>query len=310
MALIRDIETLKQTVKVGKSAPWEAFLPFVEDAERFYLHRYLGAALTARLSVCLDTAQSPDTDAGNLLKPVQRALGPLAYMLSTHEASIQFGDAGHTVTRTDTLAPANDTKVEHARESAKFRGWQNLEIMLEYLDEHRALFPEWEESRYRQLPAPKFFRSATDFQYRGMIDISHSRLTYEKFIELIRRVEISEIREMITGELYNSLDPFSAGLPAPEKELVACIQPYIATRVALLHTGTVTREQRAEPGRPEYRPVIRPLFEDLTKTGNYYASQLSYWKGRITEALKPFSIDSSERLNWNTQDKKLFTDTG
>ncbi|MDR2627507.1 MAG: hypothetical protein LBC40_05695 [Dysgonamonadaceae bacterium] len=312
MALIRDIKTLKETVKAGASAPWESLQPFVSDAERFYLHHYLGESLIERLNTCLDDApQSRDPNTGKLLKCVQAVLGPLSYMLATYEAGIGFGDAGHTVVRTQTVAPASDTKVERARESAMFRGWQNLEIMLEYLDAHSSLFPEWEQSRYRMLPRPKFFRSATDFQYHGMIDINHSRLTYEKLSELIRRVECSEIREMITGEVYSSLaNPFSPELSHPEKELVACIQPYIAARVAMLHTGTVTREQRAEPGRPEYRPVIRPLFEDLSETGNYYASQQAFWKSKITEALRAFNIDNPEKLNWNSREKKLFADIG
>ncbi|MDR1455533.1 MAG: hypothetical protein LBJ01_07780 [Tannerella sp.] len=311
MTLIRDINTLKLTVKIGKSAPWEAFQPFVADAERFYLHRYLGTQLIDRLNACLDAGdQNQDANAGTLLGLARLALGPLSSMLATYESSIQFGDAGHTVTRTDNLAPASDAKVERARESAMFRGWQNLESMLDWLEQYADRFPEWEQSPYRTMPRPKFFRNATDFQYHGMIDISHSRLTFEKLIEPVRRVERSEVRDMITGEIFSSLNPFASGLTGPEKELVACIQPYIAARVALLHTGTVTREQCAEPGRPEYRPLIRPLFEDASNTGNYYAEQSGYWKAKIMDALKAFNIDSSEKLNWNSQDKKIFADIG
>lgn len=309
--LIRNIDTFKETVKISRSAPWDAFSPFVQDAERIYLLRYLGAPLICRMDEFLDHPDSGNDDVKKLLQETQRALGPFSYMLATHETSISFGDAGHTVARTDKLAPANDTKVAKAYDSAEFRGWQNLENLLGYLELNRDKFPEWEHSQYCQQAQAKFFRTAADFQVLGMVDISYSRLTYEKLLQLIRRVEITEIRDLVTKDLYDSLgNPYADVLSNLETDLVKCIQPYIASSVALLHTSQATRQQRTEAGALEYKPLIRPLYGDIADNGNYYAQQLAYWKAKIINLLKELGIDKSGALKWNTPDKKIFCDIG
>ncbi|MDR0799790.1 MAG: hypothetical protein LBN18_08530 [Dysgonamonadaceae bacterium] len=308
MALINNTDTFKQTVKIGKNVLFEVLSPFIKDAQRFYIEPYLGRPLIARLEAELADSE---TKVAELLVYAQRALGPFAYMLATHESSIGFGDSGHTVTRTDHLAPASDAKVERARESAEFRAWQNMEAMLQFLDENQTSFPEWEQSRYRRNPRPKYFRTAVEFQLLGMVDINNSRLTFEKLIELIRRIERAEVIDLITPEVDLQIgDPFTNILSNSEVVLVQSIQPYIAARAAALHTSQTTRLQRSRAGELEYRPVIRPLYEDTTDTGNYYSQQADYWKAKIIKTLSDMGIDQTGALKWNTDEKKLFCDIG
>ena len=309
--LIRDLKTLKQTVKIAKSGadnPNEelgAMLPFVRDAQRFYIEPYLGRDLIKQLEsiISLQTSQQKYAD---LLPEVQRALGPLAYMLATHESSIGFGDAGHTVTRTDTLAPASDEKVRRAQETAEFRGWQNLEYLLDFLEQNIAIYPEWKCSRYFRNPRPKYFINAADFNL--FVNINNSRLTFEKITQLIRNIEQTEIADLVPLEINN---PFDGTLSNDYKRLITFIRPYIAFRVAALHTSQPTNEQQVKKQLPEYKPVILPLYENIANAGNYYQNQSDYYRSNIIEALYTlFDIDKSSALKFNTQENKIFVDIG
>ncbi|MDL2262963.1 hypothetical protein LJC11_05640 [Bacteroidales bacterium OttesenSCG-928-I21] len=310
--LIRDFNTLKQTVKIHKSGAWDAFAPFVQDAQRFYIEPYLGVKLIAMLEQLIDSGVPEDTpqEKKDLLDLSIRALGPLSYALAAHESSIGFGDAGHTVARTDTVAPASDEKVKSAKETALYRGWQNLEYLLVFLEENEYKFLDWRASRYIKTPQSKYFRTAIDFQELGMVDISYSRLTYEKLLQLIRRIEMTKVADMIQ---MNISDPFAKTLSDKLKTLISYIRPYIASRVAELHTSQTTKEQRTleSSDKPEFKAVIRPLYDDLADTGNYYGEQADYWEAKIIELLADeFGIDSSGKLDWNSKEKKLFSDIG
>jgi hypothetical protein len=305
--LIRDFDTLKKYVKVSVSATWDAFSPYVQDAQRFYIEPYLGTTLIGNLEQIIDSDEQEEIYL-LLLTETRRALGPLSYMLATHESSIGFGDAGHTVMRTDKVAPASDEKVRLARESAELRGWQNLEYLLAWLEEKKEDFPEWESSSYLRNPKSKYFRSATDFQELGMVDIEYSRLTFDKLLQLTRRIEVTDIADLVPIEIDN---PFYEYLFDNEKKLISYIQAYIASKTAMLHTSQATKQQRTTNEKPEYKPVIRPLYEDVIDTGNYYAGQVDYWRAKIIELLADeFDIDKSGKLNWNATDKKFFVDIG
>ena len=306
--LINNINTFKETVKVNKSATWEAFAPFSQDAQQFYIEPYLGSALIAKME-----AKEPEEKYTILLFHTRRALGPFIYMLAVHETSINFGDAGHTVpsgSNGSGIAPASDSKIAKAQDSAEFRGWQNLEYLLRFLEENTDDYPEWQQSQYIRNHKSKYFRTAVDFQELGMVDIEYSQLTFDKLLHLIRRIEASDILDLVPVEIEN---PFDSNIPNKEKRLVSYIQSYVSSKAAMLHTSQTTKQQRTnqQNAKPEYKPVIRPLYADLQDTGNYYAEQVDYWRAKIIELLaEEFCIDKSGKLDWNTANKKLFVDIG
>lgn len=304
--LIHNFEELKKTVKIGKSGAWEAIEPFIQDAQRFYIEPYLGIPLLEQLENINDIDSSDKLK--QLLEHTVRALGPLSYSLATHESSIGFGDAGHTVTRTTTVAPASDEKVKRAEMSAEYRGWQNLEYLIVYLESKKSDFPEWGKSHYCQIQQSKYFSSAVEFQELGMVNISNSRLTYEKLLPLIRRIEITEIANLVSVDIP---DISQTDIDGKTKKLISYIRPYIASRVAALYTSQASKEQRVINGKPEFRAVIRPLYNDIQDTGNYYEEQTSYWRSEIINLMQlEFNIDKTGSLNWNSSEKKLFCDIG
>lgn len=304
MALIRTLEQFSETVKVTISGAFSSLLPFIEDAQRIYLERYLGQTLIERLE---DNFDAPSDKEKVLIKKIQNALGPFSYLVAADESSIRFGDAGHTVTRTDVLTPASDAKILAAKESAKFRAWQNVEQLLNFL-EASTDFPEWKECDYITEPKPKYFLFAKDFQVYGNIDIKRSRLTYEKLMPLIRNIELTEIDDLLQN--LEIAKPFDSNNTAAMKKLVSFIQLYIAHRVAAIHTSQLTHDQRAQQFSTEYKPTIRPLYENLEKSLNYYQNQADYFRIKIIDILDSEFGISSQSMDFNSKEKKVFYSLG
>jgi hypothetical protein len=315
MSLITNIEQYKLTVRVNKSIPFDTVQIYLNDAQGKYLNYYLGASLLARL----EAIQEPPTEADQTYLPVRalavQSLGPLAEALGTHERSITTGDSGHTVARTDSLAPASEVKIKQALESLLARGWQHIEELLEYLEANAADFPEWQQSKYYRNARTHFFGSAEEFQDAGLVDIDRSRMTFEKFRQLIIRIERAEVQPAVSDEIYNSIfvELEDAEQEALRLKLLSACRAYIGSRVAELHTSTQTHQQRAQNSNTiEYRPTIRPLYADTGATGNYYAEQSRYWMSQIESVIGQLveEPDDSGKIEWNSFHRRIFNSEG
>lgn len=294
--LITSLDQLSEFVKISKSRNFEVYSPFIRDAEQKYLEPYFGESLLSHI------AEKKEDELYSLLC---RSLGPFSLALATDELSINFGETGHTVTRTDTLAPASDEKISKAVESLLARGWANLDYALRYILEHESLYPLWSKSFFAKRLSSFFFRSAKDFQDNGLVDIDYSPLTFHRLLPLIQRVESTEAKMLLTISAkkdYVALDDYPAGL-------VSLMQGYVASRVASIHTSQISRIQRSKARvNVDFKPLMRPLFESLEEDNNFYAEQAEKYKQSIFEelvSLGHISIES-RAMKWNDKDKKIF----
>lgn len=297
MALIKSIDELREYVKINKSKDFETYDMFVRDAQEKYIEPYFGSELLEELE------GKPDD---KLTKQICRALGPFSLALATDEFSINFGESGHTVSRSNTVAPASDAKIEKATASLFERGWQNLDKAIEYLLDHLADYPEWEFSEYYPKRHTLLFENAGDFHDNGMVNIDYSPLTFYHLRMLILRIEKSETFMFVpaaTRELY--LEDITA---IPETVFQA-MKAFTGSRVAALHTSRQTRDQRGKPRSvTEFVPLIRPLYDNEENSYNFYAAQAEFWKDALLQALAENNVIGIDDrlLKWNEQNKKIF----
>lgn len=308
MAIFNTIDELKTTVKINASSPFENWLIYIGDARDQFLVPYLGFEIVDKLEQ-LDAVSTSDEDKKyiNILPMVRRVLGPFAVSLSTDEMSIRTGDAGHTVEKSDKVAPASDAKIARAYESLLSRGWENLELLLEYLESNSNDYPEWKQSKFYKNRQTKYFPSSEVFQDAGLIDIEYSRLTFEKLRQLIIRIEETEVADLLTAELEEQL--FTNSDDPKLLLLLKRVRAYIGSRVAELHTSQTTRVQRSKNNNLEYKGVIRPLYADEPSSDqNYYKAQAAYWLGEITVMLPDLGVAvSNGKVDWNNKDRHLFS---
>jgi len=303
MNLVKDIETLKQVVKINAAIPFESVSPYLNDAVDIYIEPQVGTAIVS-------LADSREDQ--NLSEKTLRCLGPLALALATDELGIQFGDSGITVdNQQGKRSPANEAKIAAAKENLFFRGMQALDRLLEYLANHPEQYPDYARHNRSVNRVPCFIRSAQEYQDVGLVDIDYSTLTYRLMLPTIRQLQERYIRETLTDALYGKL---LAGEDTDTKQdiLREHIIRYLANRSAALYTSQTSRQERINGSQPEYRPVIRPLYNDLTDTGNFFASQAEYYAGKIAaylaENAEALGIETeSTALKFNSKEKKLFT---
>lgn len=301
--IIPDIEVLRTVVKINASLPWESITPYLNDARDIYLSRYLGEELIERIET---------GDADELLPLTIRTLGPLTIMLAAPEMGISIGDSGITVQNDQTKrSPANEAKIAAAVKSFQFRGFQAMDRLLSYLEKHKETYPEWTNSRYCTLHTGGFINDATTFQDVGLVDIDYSILAFHTLFSTLWQIQLRHVRELLGDTLYQSLLEKRDFSPK-ERILIDHSIRYLANKTAEIYTSQTSRQQRTGPERPEYTPIIRPLYTDQADTGNFFADQAAYFAGVISNYLQQNAEDlgiSQEvhKVDWNEKKKKLFT---
>ena len=297
MALIKTIDELRKYVKINKSKDFETYEMFIQDAQEKYIEPYFGSTL-------LETLETKAND--ELRLQICRALGPFSLALATDEFSILFGETGHTVARSEKVAPASDAKIEKATQSLFERGWSNLDRAISIVRQKASTYPEWTETEFSKKLSSHFFSSAREFQDNGMVNINYSSLTFYYLRLLILRIEKSETLMFVPAETRKIYLEDPTQIPAT---VLSTMQAYTGSRVAAIHSSKLTREQRGKPRNiTEYRPLVRPLYENEEETLNYLEQQADFWKGAMYDALEAENIieSGSRSVKWNEQDKKVF----
>ncbi|MDD4010495.1 MAG: hypothetical protein PHQ67_11935 [Fermentimonas sp.] len=295
-ALINTIEDLQKYVRVNNSIDFEMFSQFIIDAQDKYIRPYVGQELIDKLNV--ETADKLKTY-------LCRALAPFSMALATDEFSINFGESGHTVTRSQTSAPASDSKIAKATESLFNRGWSNLDNALRYLHSNKDLYSEWATAELST--GTKLFDNAAEFQEKGLVDISNSPLTFHHLRMLVKRIEMSETFKLLPEDIRASFDKNAS------EEITTAMQAYTGSRVAALHTSQTTKTQRTTNAQSqvEFKPVIRPLYSDLEYTGNYFDEQAAYWRSTLDEALVAAEKKEADEgiVKYNSSERRIFVAT-
>lgn len=305
--IIPDIDTLKKVVKLNASIPPEAISPYIDDAIDIYIEPQVGHPLITKALEATDPV---------LNDKILRCLGPLTLMLATPELGIQFGDSGITVSNEQgKRSPANEAKIAAARENLCFRGMQALDRLLTYLERNAETYPEYAKHLEQTTGSARcFIRNAQEYQDNGLVNIDYSTISYRTMLPTIRQLQERNIQEMLGEELYKRvLDAHLTNLvEIKQKVLTEHIVRYLANKTAELYTSQTSRDQRSVSDTPEFKPIIRPIYQDLTETGNYFANQASYYAGKIrnyiVENAAELGITVPEAaLNFNSKDKKIFT---
>lgn len=308
MEIISNIDTLRKYVNVNASISYEKVEPFLNYAMNVYISRYLGSQLISQLIADIN-AVNHNANLQALLPYVQAALAPFAMYHGTDELSIAVGEMGHTVQRDENLAPASDTKIEAYKTSIAERAWNNLELLIKYLESNDENYPSWHSSDYYNTRTSTFFKSASDYQDNGHVNINYSRLTFEKLRSILITIEDRYIAGKLPSPLYTSLQGDS--LSPLLTQLLAIIKKFAAAKAAALVTSRTSKQQRKKDGDLEFTPLIRPLFED-EDSGNFYEEQAEYYMAMLDDFLVEnaeelgMTINSTSMLDWNKKEKHIY----
>ena len=299
---------LAKHAKINKSLEFGIIEPYIEQAMDQYINPYLGMKLLDKVEafyVLTPEAQATKDNSdlwSKLLLYIQKTAAPFAVLVAVDETSINFGDTGHTVSRTDKLAPASDAKIAKYKSSLKDRSWFNLEQLLSLLEQHPQVWPEWQAAPQYHIRKGNFFSSAEEFQNKGLVDIQYSRLTFEKLRMPIQSLDVTEVKPLL-GEAYNPLvkKTYTETQAPTYQELQLLVCRFLAHRAACVFSAVPANEL-------DYQPVIKPLTANTSN--NFYCEQATLLASEISNyiianAEKLGITVESLSLNWNSEERKL-----
>ena len=213
MSLIRTIEQFCAHVRVSESGTALANLePDLRVAERRHLRAVLGTALYNELTALTDeqvqaALDQPSGATGGLLRLVHEALANLGLLEYLPLNQLQIGDGGVWVSSGGSRP--FQWQIDQLKASLRGKGYNALEAVLEYLEEHAADFPAWASSAAAVQAREQLIASAAEFSRH--YDIAGSRLTYQALLATLRKVERFELEPVLS---YAYLQELKAQLVA------------------------------------------------------------------------------------------------
>ena len=292
--LFADAEALRSVIKINASIPWTSMLPYIDSAWNMYLLRYFSSACLTGIS---------DTDAV-FWGYVRRAVGPLAVSLSADEMSISIGDSGITVQNDQgKRSPASDAKIAAAKQNMQLRGLAALSDAIRYVLASDTI----DSSTCPRLMELKKLLIQDIDTFELCVGLDGNYISFFELVPIMRGVQ-AKLRTTVGPSLFDRLFH-------PDTELLAALasgcRDYIAYRCAELYTSMSSRQQRGRPGVTEYKAVLRPLYDDVEDSGNWYATMaadaLALVLSTIEENAEELGIDRPSAFDdWNGPGKRIF----
>jgi hypothetical protein len=231
--MIRFIDNLSQVLtaaSINVSNLIENWFPYIDEAQETFIKPVLGNVLYDQLQdlMALDPVPPDDgTTEANLVKLVYMIRKPLALYalwLGADEFGVSISSQGIQVIESPTHKTAPQYRVQNLKENWIRRANTSLDLVLKFLDEHKADYPG-----YEPLDADLFIRGTLEFN--SEVDIRESRRVFVSLKPIIRSVEKKYIRPTLSAELFDELKvawQSDEDLTASQIALLYLIRPALA----------------------------------------------------------------------------------
>ena len=235
MALINDVDTLRQYVTVGNDLNFQSIKPSLFTAEQKYLRQFLGGALYTFL-----VENAANTAYARLIGHAQNVAAKFALWLYIIPGGVQIDDAGIYMAKTTDMWRLSPQEIGTLRLSYLEEAMDALELMLEELEENvskpsQSTLPQdynpyelWHESATRKRYAGLFINSGHVFS--EYVELYRSNLTFFMMHDIIRRVELHTIAPLL-GDYYATLKGMTE-IEGPHLILYHCTLEAIAMLAA------------------------------------------------------------------------------
>lgn len=208
MSLIRTIDQFRAYVIVNYGTNLENLGPDMRVAERQRIRPTLGPALYNDLSALSDddlaaALADPADVRGGLLRLVQEAVANLAALEYLVLNQVQISNSGVHIFSDAGKKTAFQWQIKDLQGYFRRKGYNALEEVLTYLEQHVADFPGWASSSAATEARALFINSAGEFSTH--YDIAGSRLTYNALLATLRKVERFRIKAVLGPEYFEAI---------------------------------------------------------------------------------------------------------
>lgn len=223
---IKDTADLAQYLKTNISLSFELVQPDIfyveQNIMRPLVHAPYFDSLLEREASELNEHQSL------LIEYIKTATANLAFYEYIPKGNVQMSSAGVKQKHSDTEKPAFQWAVKEFRNAFQERGFQQIDMMLNYLEENYKHHTRWAASATYKAHKNTLISTAKDFS--NYIDINNSARLFYRLHATIKRIEDTTINGLLGSSYFAELkEKVAQGNPAKhEKELLEALKAAVA----------------------------------------------------------------------------------
>ena len=195
-------EEIKKNLPVNLNLDFKTISPFIAQVEHNHLLPVLGKPLFDKLVNYYNSEPQENEYYNTLLDYVQFASIYIAYWEGFDIISVSLSDVG-AGTKIEGDKRLYRYQEDNIKEALKNHGFNQIDIIIEYLTDHIAKFPDFELSEYwSKLTNSLVPDTATFNRY---YNINSSRLLFQKMKYFITQVEEIDICERIGRNMFDDM---------------------------------------------------------------------------------------------------------
>lgn len=204
-------------VPVSASLSWQKMQAPIESAEQQFLMPLLGEQMMQRLGQLADNMPEGDSLAPQLVQTARRAVANLAFWLHFDALNLRISDQGFQRQGSADWQGAYKYQEDRLRKRFKNAGFNALDFLLDFIEDHLKDYPEYLTSPCYQDRSKAIVRSAREANQFVFINSSH--IVFMRLKGEFRTVEEYDLCAVLGEKLYRQLRGWLSGeaeFPADE----------------------------------------------------------------------------------------------
>lgn len=184
--------------RLNQSVKLESLEATIYETARRHIVPWLGSTLYTSLN-----GGSLSAELTALLPYVKRPLALLTIYEYSKVGAIEVGESGMHRVETDTRKSAYRYQEREYKEDALIKGYNALEQMLKYLDDHQSDFSTWASSAEGRTHLTPLLNYASDFRLLTLPDCD--RYTFECLRPIISEIQLLGIQRLLPKSFWDGL---------------------------------------------------------------------------------------------------------
>ena len=236
-------------VPVSASLSWQKMQAPIESAEQQFLLPLLGEQMMQRLGQIADNMPEGDLLAPQLVQIARRAVANLAFWLHFDALNLRISDQGFQRQGSGDWQGAYKYQEDRLRNGFKNTGFNALDQLVDFIEEHIDAYVEYKESASYQDRSHAIVRSAKEANKFVFINSSH--IVFKRLQGEMRTVEEYDLSGVLGADLYGRLrrwlegeEPFpSEGCMCTLEQLRLACADFVTKKAAarlMRQTGSLT----------------------------------------------------------------------
>lgn len=248
-------------VPVSSSLSFQKMQAPLDGAEQQFLRPLVGDAMTDRIQSVCDNLPEGDVLAPQLLQIARRAVANLAFWHDFDALNLRITDQGFQRQGSGDWQGAYKYQEDHLRATFKNRGFNALDFLLDFLDDHLDVYPEYKQSKCYSDRSCAIVRSPREANQFVFINSSH--IVFMRLQTEFRTVEEYDLCAILGEEFYKRLRRWLDG----SEEFPECICTLNQFRLAC--ADYVVKKAAARLMRQTGTLTERGLYFEAITAGSY-----------------------------------------